>query len=247
MANRSIRMIAIDMDGTLLTSDSALSETTVATLREARQAGIHVCLATGRAMRSARPFAEQIGLEGPYVFVNGSEVWLDNNTMLRQVTMPLSDVEWLRELALEAGIWYWGYALDGVFNSERWHPNAADATWLKFGFMSDDLSILETIRQRAEASGRFEISNSDVDNLEMNPVGIHKASGLELVCNKLGITMDQVIAFGDSQNDSKMLQAVGIGVAMGNAQDSVKAIADAVTLSNDEDGVAAYIRAHVLA
>jgi hydroxymethylpyrimidine pyrophosphatase-like HAD family hydrolase len=240
-------MIATDMDGTLLNSESALSEATVQTLREAQAAGIHVCLATGRAMRSARPFAEQIGLKGPYVFVNGSEVWLDDATMMRRVTMPIEDVQWLRALAIEAGIWYWGYALDGVYNIERWHPDETAATWLKFGFMSDDLEVLAHIREQAAALGRFEISNSDVDNLEMNPVGIHKASGLELVCNQLGISMDQVIAFGDSQNDSKMLQAVGIGVAMGNAQESVKSIADAVTLTNDEDGVAAYIRAHVLA
>jgi hydroxymethylpyrimidine pyrophosphatase-like HAD family hydrolase len=80
----------------------------------------------------------------------------------------------------------------------------------------------------------------------LNPKGISKATGLQEVCKLLGITMDQIVAFGDSRNDLKMIQAAGLGVAMGNAQDVVKQAADHVTLTNVEHGIAAFIQKHLL-
>lgn len=246
MRQHDIRLIAVDMDGTLLNSDSQISETTAYWLKQAIQAGIHVCFATGRGRTSAYPYLQQLELPGPFVFVNGSEVWTTKDEIHSRIIMPLEDVMTLREMALEENIWYWGYALDGVYNIERWHPHPEQTQWLKFGFMSDDTEILARIQEKAEALGVFEITNSDVDNLEMNPKGIHKAAGLEKVCQILNITMDQVVAFGDSRNDLKMIQAAGIGVAMGNAQEIVKQQADYITCSNDEDGIAVFIRDQLL-
>jgi hypothetical protein len=92
----------------------------------------------------------------------------------------------------------------------------------------------------------LEITNSHPCNLELNPKGISKASGMRKVCELLGITMSEVVAMGDSMNDLSMIRAAGLGVAMGNAQDGVKAAADLVTATNDEHGVAKVIREYVL-
>jgi Cof subfamily protein (haloacid dehalogenase superfamily) len=241
------KVIAVDLDGTLLNNDSQISDETVYWLKRAQEAGFTICFATGRGRKGAYAYMEQLGLPGPFVLVNGSEIWLSKDQLHRRHVMPFEDVCFLQELAIEAGVWYWGYSTDGVHNSKNWHPQPLDAIWLKFGFMSDDPDLLDRIQQRAAETGRFEITNSDVDNLEMNPKGISKASGLEEVCALLQINMDQIVAFGDSRNDLAMIQSVGMGVAMGNAQESVKQVAKFVALTNEQNGIAAFIQQHLLA
>jgi HAD superfamily hydrolase (TIGR01484 family) len=246
MALANIKMIAVDMDGTLLNDQDEISTETITWLQQARQAGYIVCIATGRSMRSAAPYIAQMGLEGPFVFVNGSEVWASPTQLYQRTVMPLAHIETLRTIAITEDVWYWGYCTDGVYNTRQWHPTPTDTDWLKFGFQSEDLDALARIRKQADKLGIFEITNSDTDNLEMNPLGIHKAAGLEQACQLLGLTLDQVVAFGDSLNDLKMIQQAGIGVAMGNAQDTVKQAADYVTASNNQHGIATFIRDHLL-
>ncbi|MNR51606.1 Sugar phosphatase YidA [compost metagenome] len=81
----------------------------------------------------------------------------------------------------------------------------------------------------------------------MNPLGVSKATGVEAVCDLLGISMSEVIAMGDSQNDIAMIREAGLGVAMGNAQEEVKQIADITTVTNNEHAVAQVIRKYLLA
>lgn len=83
-------------------------------------------------------------------------------------------------------------------------------------------------------------------NLEFTAQGVSKATGLRFLTDFLGLSMEQVMAIGDSENDAEMLRAVGLGVAMGNASPSVKALADAVTDDNESDGVAKAIRNYLL-
>ncbi|MDF2963402.1 MAG: Cof-like hydrolase, partial [Paenibacillus sp.] len=99
---------------------------------------------------------------------------------------------------------------------------------------------------KLEAWGVLEITNSHPLNLELNPKGINKASGIRQVCSLLGIGMSQVIAMGDSLNDESMIREAGLGVAMGNAQDEVKEFADVITATNEEHGVAKIIEQYVL-
>jgi hydroxymethylpyrimidine pyrophosphatase-like HAD family hydrolase len=90
------------------------------------------------------------------------------------------------------------------------------------------------------------VTNSHPCNLEINPIGISKASGIEEVCRLIGISMSEVVAMGDSLNDMAMIKAAGLGVAMGNAQEELKAAADLVTVTNNEHAVAKIIREHIL-
>ena len=113
---------------------------------------------------------------------------------------------------------------------------------LKFGFHIEDNQIREKVLKSLKEKNCFEISNSSPVNIEVNALGINKAKGLKKVCELLHISMDQVMAAGDSLNDISMIKEAGIGVAMGNAQDIVKETADVVTLANNENGVAYAIR-----
>jgi hydroxymethylpyrimidine pyrophosphatase-like HAD family hydrolase len=201
------RLLALDMDGTLLDDRQRISDTNAAWIRRAIEAGIIVCLSTGRSFESAVPYAEQLGLETPMITVNGGEVWSKPYELHRRICLPAETVQRLYETARAYGdVWFWAYATDGLYNKERWTSDAAGKMWLKFGFHT----------------------------------------GLMEVCRLVGCSLAETVAVGDSLNDLAAIRAAGLGVAMGNAQEAVKAAADAVTGTNEEDGVAQVIRDYLL-
>lgn len=240
--NARYRLLALDMDGTLLNDEQIVTPETVKWIHRAVDAGIYVCLSTGRAFRSANEYGEQLGLNTPMVTVNGSEVWRAPHELFRRSLMDPKLVEQMRDIALEYDIWYWAYAVDGVYNKNNWDGNIEGREWMKFGYNTEDDEIRHQVLMKLQNLGGLEITNSSPVNLEINPLGINKAAGIREVCSLLGITMDEVIAVGDSLNDLAVIQQAGLGVAMGNAQDTVKQEADAVTGSNNEDGIAEVIR-----
>lgn len=237
-----IRMIALDLDGTLLNDKMEISEASVEAVKEAAKAGISVIIASGRSMKVARKYIDRLGLTGPQVLVNGGEIWRDPATREHQFLMDTSDIVRLHQLAETYGIWFWAYSPDGVFNRDNPPVNFLKHQWLKYGYYSEDTEVLSLIRKQVESWNRFEVSNSSHDNIEVNPPGVNKAAAIAQVCEWLKIGMDEVAAVGDSMNDLAMLRAVGLGIAMGNAQEELKAEAKWVTRSNDEDGVAYAIR-----
>lgn len=234
------------MDGTLLNEEKQVSPANREAIYAALEAGVTVIFSTGRGVQSALPYAEELKLETPIVSVNGSEVWKAPHDLLKRTLLDLDLVKRMYDLAIEHDTWYWAYSVEGMYNRDNWAEDITKPEWLKFGFYTENKESLEIIRGELARWGELEITNSHPDNLELNPKGISKASGIEEVCKLLGIEMSQVIAMGDSENDIAMIRAAGLGVAMGNAQDGVKRIADLVTVTNDEDGVAKIIQEYVL-
>jgi Cof subfamily protein (haloacid dehalogenase superfamily) len=245
-----IKLVALDMDGTLLNDVQEVSEENAKWIRRALDAGVTVSFATGRGFRAAMPYAEQLGLDTPMITVNGSEIWRRPNVLHQRSLMSAAHIEALHGIALRhEECWYWGYTVDGVFNKEKWIDPADgyDAhEWLKFGYYMEDRSVLDRIYEEASAIGSLEITNSSPWNWEMNPAGVSKAAAIREVCGLLGIGMSQVAVMGDSLNDIAMIREAGLGVAVGNAQDAVKEAADAVTVTNNEHAVAHLIRDYVL-
>ncbi|MBM7567423.1 Cof-type HAD-IIB family hydrolase [Paenibacillus sacheonensis] len=246
----SIKLVALDMDGTLLNDRQEVSKENAKWIRKALDAGIIVSFATGRGYDSALPYAEQLGLETPMITVNGGEIWTRPQVLHQRTLMSVSVVERLHEVALRyPECWYWAYTTMGVYNKENWSKIAGDLSaqhWLKFGYYTEDKPMLEAILKETSSWGGLEITNSSSSNLEMNPEGVSKASALRELCSVLGIEMSEVAAMGDSLNDIAMIREAGLGVAMGNAQDEVKAAADVVGVSNEEDAVAYLIQNHIL-
>jgi Cof subfamily protein (haloacid dehalogenase superfamily) len=240
------KLVALDMDGTLLNEEKIISKENREAIFAALDAGVTVMMSTGRGVQSATPYIEELGLETPIVAVNGSEVWKSPKVLLKRELLPVQWIKDMHRIAVEHDTWFWAYAVQGIFNKDKWTDDPESIDWLKFGYYTEDEDTLRHIRQTLESWGTLEITNSHPCNLELNPKGISKASGIREVCGMLGITMAEVIAMGDSLNDLSMIREAGLGVAMGNAQEEVKAEADLVTVTNDEHGVAKVIREYIL-
>lgn len=240
------RLLALDMDGTLLNDEQIITPKTVEWIQKAVDAGVHVCLSTGRASKSAMPYAEQLGLKTPMIMVNGSEVWRAPYELYRRSLMDPVLVQQMYDIAQEYDIWFWAYSVDEVYNRNNWDGEILSREWLKFGYSTEDDEIRHKLLMRLQDMGGLEITNSSPHNLEINPLGVNKASGIREVCKLLGLEMSQVVAVGDSLNDLAAIQHAGFGVAMGNAQETVKQEADAVVASNNDDGIAEVIQKYIL-
>jgi Cof subfamily protein (haloacid dehalogenase superfamily) len=244
--NTKYKLLALDMDGTLLNDEQNISSETIKWIRLATEKGVHVCLSTGRAFPSALPYAVQLGLNTPMVTVNGSEVWSAPHKLHRRSLFDVQRIKELHEIAVSTDTWFWAYAIDRVYNKDNWIQNSLeDNEWLKFGYSTEDNDIRHDIIMKLQDMGGLEITNSSPFNLEINPQGVNKATGIAEVCKLLHIEMCDVIAVGDSLNDLAAIQQCGLGVAMGNAQQHVRDEADVVVASNNEDGIVEVIKNYI--
>ncbi|MEH7355882.1 Cof-type HAD-IIB family hydrolase [Neobacillus drentensis] len=240
-----IKLVALDMDGTLLNNKGQISEANQQAIKAAQEKGIYVVLSTGRSLTTCREHADALELTSYLVTVNGSEIWDEKRELVERNFVKAELIEWMWELTKQHKTKFWA-----ISTERNWHDEMPEdihnIEWLKFGFNIDDDATRKLILKELEAKGEFELSNSTMKNIEVNPLGINKAKGLGIVCSRLGIEMKNVMAVGDSRNDLMMIKSAGLGVAMGNAQDVVKAAADWVTATNEEDGVAKAIHTWVL-
>ncbi|RJE88915.1 HAD family phosphatase [Paenibacillus sp. 1011MAR3C5] len=244
------KLIALDMDGTLLNEQSEISAENAEWVQRALDAGITVSFSTGRGFASALPFAEQLKLTTPMITVNGGEIWTKPHVLYKRSELSPVYVQRLHELAQQyPEVWFWAYTTGEIYNKERWFDaihNYDSFHWLKFGYYTEDDRARELILAEVQSWGGLEITNSSLQNIELNPLGVSKASALKDLCEWMGIDMSQVVAAGDSLNDIAAIREAGLGVAMGNAQEAVKEAADVVTLTNQEHGVADLIKRYVL-
>jgi Cof subfamily protein (haloacid dehalogenase superfamily) len=241
------RLLALDLDGTLLNDHSEISELNVKWIQHAIDAGVTVCVSTGRGFVSALPFAEQLGLETPMITVNGGEIWAKPNVLHRRTLLDAGKIMKLHALAERYNdVWFWGYTTEDIYNKERWVGDTMARDWLKFGYYTEDTDILGKIYSEIQTWDGLELSNSSPYNIEINAAGVSKATALMEVCRMRGYDMSEVVAVGDSLNDIAAIRDCGLGVAMGNAQEEVKAAADVTTGSNEESGVAQVIQNYIL-
>ncbi|WP_186576351.1 Cof-type HAD-IIB family hydrolase [Aquibacillus kalidii] len=244
ITKQPIRLIALDMDGTLLNDDHDISLKNQQAIKEALNRGIEVVISTGRHYTTSHRYAEMLGINY-LITVNGSETWRTTGEMLDRQLLDTDLVEMLIRLKHKHQTSIWMTATDRVWQDEI-PEDITQHQWLKFGFNTDDHTIKQEITNQLSLNKRLELSNSSPTNIEVNAAGINKAVAISKLSEQLGIRMDQVMAVGDSLNDIKMIEAAGIGVAMGNAQPLVKETADKVTKDNNNEGVASAIKQWVL-
>ncbi|PLR95079.1 Cof-type HAD-IIB family hydrolase [Bacillus sp. T33-2] len=240
-----VKLIALDMDGTLLNDHHEVSEENKSAIKEAEAKGATVVLSTGRSLNTCRDYAVSLELSSYLVTVNGSEIWGPSGELVERNQVSTDHMQWMWDLSKEHKTGFWAISTDGTWHDEM-PEDFHGKQWLKFGFNIEDDLIREKIMNDLSARQAFEISNSSPVNIEVNAIGINKAKGLRNVCELLGISMDNVMAVGDSLNDMAMIKEAGLGIAMGNAQPAVKEAADWVTGTNNESGVAQAIRKWVL-
>lgn len=269
-----IKLVGLDIDGTLLNSAGRLTPRTKAAIVAALQKGCRVIPATGR------PFS---GLPAAFTGIPGVD-WAVTANGATVFSLPEGRVWHKRWLPAAAWFEVWqatdrfdrvmdlfvdgsGYNSAAVLAAaEDWAPPGM-AEYMRFSRrpVQDVYALAETLpeiektnlffkdpAQRAEAwamleaDGRFEVCTSSQNGIELSAKGATKAAGLLGLAEHLGLDAGQVMACGDSGNDIPMLRAAGVGVAMGNASQQVKAHAAYVTDTNDRDGVAKALERFVL-
>jgi Cof subfamily protein (haloacid dehalogenase superfamily) len=255
------RVVASDLDGTIVRSDGTLSARTVAAIAAVEAAGASFVMVTGRPVRWMRQIAEDTGHRGLAVCANGAVLYdLHTEQVVRSWLLAPeaagSVVEALRQVL--PGIAFAVERLERGFGHEpayrpRWDPGERVARAPVEQLLSPDVVKLlarhETLSAdellaaaRAAVPDGAELTHSSQDGLvEISAVGVSKASGLAAVCAERGVAPAEVVAFGDMPNDVPMLSWAGRAVAVANAHPEVLAVADEVCPSNDDDGVAVWL------
>lgn len=263
------RMIALDIDGTLVGKDGRVSAANRAAIAQAKAAGLRVVLCTGRSWQESEEVAAEIGCD-PMMVCQGGAALADleqrRNTRLWEIPQnaalallalledqPLGFVYFSgSELLVNPGSLaiFQAYPSEGFHRSKRVveHPlryfQEGNLPLNKI-FACGDPACFPPLLEGVRACPEVTLTSSAWNNFEILPAGIDKGTGLAALAAGLGIGMEEIIAIGDSPNDMAMLSAVGMPVAMGNAPGEVKALARYVTAANEADGVAQAIR-HVL-
>jgi Cof subfamily protein (haloacid dehalogenase superfamily) len=255
-------LLAVDVDGTLLTTAGTLSPRTGDALRAGDRAGWHVALVTGRPLPYVLPVVRELAVGEYVVAANGGTVAeIESGTVLYQANLPgrlvvealaraRRAVPGLRLAATTSRGFYAepGFDLlapltkaDAVLVDDA-APELDDTVHSAVLFAPGAETDAVLAQVAAVVPAGVDVSPSGLPgSVELTAPGVHKGSGVARLCERLGADRQDVVAFGDGLNDHEMLRWAGHGVAMGNADPATKALADEVTASNDEDGVAVVI------
>ncbi len=262
------KLIALDLDGTLLNSSLHLSDANAEALRQAMGRGVQVVIATSRWYGLAARTAERLGIETPLICSNGALVRRPNDGadllhlplddgLAREVTAMGDDNQW--EMFTTIGDATYMKARPGVIADKL--PGGLRFTERQSDHIGGEPAMcvlvfgqpaVEAIEARFGngGDGRAHFSFNRPVNLPAYVVLTHpeaeKASALDLVCRELGVAPDETVAMGDSESDLGMLRYAGLGIAMLNSPDVVKREAIHIAPSNDEDGVAWAVRKFIL-
>ena len=259
------------MDGTLLNSDKQISVQNKAAIAAARAKGIVVVLASGRPLNGMKSQLQELSMttDDDYVLsYNASLVQkIKSGEMIRSQIITGRNAKAIAKLAKELGVHVNAYSQKkGLITPQlnRYTDYESSLTGMPitvidFEELTDDEQIFKAmmidepellsaaIKQLPEVLyTQFTVVQSAPYFLEFLNPNSNKGTGVKALANYLGITADKVICIGDAGNDSHMIKYAGLGVAMGNATDDVKEIADHITVSNDEHGVAKVIEEFVL-
>lgn len=260
-------LIALDLDGTALNPHNTVSPAVREAVAWARSCGVHVVISTGRICSEAAEFAQMMGANDEMVTSGGatlSSVSKSGCTM--RISIPWEPAVRAAAVVERVGMTSMIYAgehlyitpydemffsqyktNEGFLSSKQVVPSVAEyiATHHlsvdKIFCRSREPFMLQMARRQISCIPGVRVTSSADDNIEIISPLADKGSALTMLCTQLGTTLDRCIAIGDSENDLEMLHAVGMPVAMGNANDEVKSIAKYITDTNANDGVAKAI------
>jgi Cof subfamily protein (haloacid dehalogenase superfamily) len=253
------RLIATDLDGTLVRSDGTVSDRTRAVLARTRAAGVHVVVVTGRPPRWMHAVAEQTGHAGTALVANGAAVYdLATETLLRTDPLPPEASARVAELILDAvpDVAFAGETGAEFLREGRYHSDYGDTPGtvvvgdrdeivtrpllkLLARTPSHDADSLLAAAERVVTSDLATLTHASATGLlEISAAGVSKASALARTARELGVDPADVAAFGDMPNDLPMLAWAGRSYAVANAHPAVRAAAETLTETNDDDAVA---------
>jgi Cof subfamily protein (haloacid dehalogenase superfamily) len=269
------KLIAIDMDGTLLNSQNQVSKRNMKALEEAKNKGVQVVLSTGRIFQSALYYSEILSLKNPIVACNGAVVIDELSKVLYEKSLCKESVLDIINLAEEKNIYYHFYDSD-TFHAKNlnkevmkyYETNKSDLSKqqisfkvldnpietiknndlkvYKFVFIDDNKDKLAEFRDSLNKIKGINVSSSWSNNIEVMGENVSKGEGLNQLCKMLNIKPEEVIAIGDNENDISMFNFAGLAVAMKNGDEIIRDHTNYTTDTNDNDGVAKVIEKFIL-
>ena len=263
------KLLAIDMDGTALTLRKKITPRTKSAIDDLLRRGVHVVTSTGRGISELTDYAEDLKLMRYGILITGGLIYdffkrepivmhgvaedimmkiidygLEERAMVHLLTLKHSvareiDIQHMEDFNMQ--VYYDMFnriclRVDDLKQYVRDNPGEVMKVNL---YHRDKLSRDKNLERMSKLN--LSITFTERDNLEASPAGITKGSGLIELCEFLGVDLSETIAVGDGLNDLEILQTAGLAVAMGNAKDEIKDIADYVTADNEHDGVAEVI------
>lgn len=262
-----IKLVAIDVDDTLLNSQHQIPKENLTAIAEARAKGVQVILATGRMHVAALPFAKQLQLPANELLIsyNGALVQQVDGTLVEHIALPHHTVLKVIEYSQKHNLTLNAYYNDELYVQEIDRYVAEYCKVIKvdaiavgnlLDFLNDGnkplskmliISEQEDVEQRLPElqqllAGSAQVTRSKANFIEITDLSATKGQALARLTMKLGLEREQVMAIGDSGNDLSMIEYAGIGVAMGNAREPIQRVADHITTSHDQAGVAKALR-----
>ena len=264
----AIKLLATDLDGTLLQSGQPVSAGNIEAAQAAAKAGTIVTIATGRMYRAAMPVAEALGLDVPIITYNGAlikstsgkvyyENYLDED-ICRRITDFAAERNWYLQTYSGDALYYSDY---GEFSQRYEKSQKVIGENIGYAGMREKVSQMYKMliitpdpavtqdwmaELRAEFGDSMTLTQSAKDFIEIISPGVSKASALVRLAEMMDIDISETMAIGDAANDLPMLKAAGFSVAMGNGTDEVKAVTDVVTGNCADDGWAQAVYKYIL-
>jgi 5-amino-6-(5-phospho-D-ribitylamino)uracil phosphatase len=259
-------LIVLDLDGTLLTDEKKISSKTLDTLTKARMKGHEVMIATGRPYRASELYYQQLKLTTPIVNFNGAFVHHPMNDawglyhepmdlkVAKQIIDACDDFKFRNIVAEVMDDVYLHYHDEKIIDVFMMGNPAISTGDIRNVLSDHPTSMLIHAEEEDVPEIRAHLDNVHAELIdhrrwaapwhiiEIVKSGLNKAVGIERVASSLNIPQERIIAFGDEDNDLEMLEYAGTGVAMGNAIDPLKDIANEVTFSNQDDGIGRYLQ-----
>jgi len=291
------KMLVLDMDGTLLDSQKAITSHNKAAIKKAVAAGVKVVISTGRSLLGVTDYLKQLDLmkDDEYT-ISCSGAIIANNTnskLLHGSFLSQDEISLVNSAAEKSGMILNAYTKDSLLMQEDCYYNNLDcrmnslkkvmvdfsdvnaediakinvftedeniANYFKKLFSDDELpidpsiytkpavpeSFLDSKTISKELDFRFNVMKTTKYTFDLTRKDTSKGSSVKILAEKLGIKREEIICIGDSENDKQMIEYAGLGVAMGNAYDNIKDVADYITLSNDQSGVAHVVNKFIL-
>ena len=264
------KLIALDMDGTLLNSHNRVSKRTYEAIKKAEEKGVSVILATGRLYESAKYYVEKLGLKNPIISSNGALVHDIDGNVIYENLLGNKSLEEVLKILEDHKLYYHLYTTDTVYsktiklemlkkfysdfqgelliNTETF-KDYRELLGLKFNKLlsiSESKEKLSKLEKDLKRIGKIEVTSSLANNLEIMNENVSKKTALKYLSKRLNIRPMEIVTIGDNKNDISMIEYAGLGIAMGNATNIVKLKADYVTDTNNDDGVAKAIEKFIL-
>ncbi len=256
-----VKLVISDLDGTLIRNDKTLAEATVDAVRRLTAAGLPMSLISARPPSGMYWIAERLGLPGPFGAFNGGVLFKADGSVIEHHGVDRAVAEKALAMLARAGITRWVFADGDWLASNDSDPKTArevkaanvqpivttDFTGRldridKIVGVSDDHALLERLEREAIGYGQgATIARSQPYYLDITAPVANKGDGITFLAKAFGVDLADVLVLGDQANDLPMFARAGHSIAMGQGTDAVRAAADEVTASNDEDGVAKAI------